>query len=138
MKFLEPFQPQNSKTYPLLIGSVATFVFVGFYFYSGFRTFGETVGFNLSSTIVGLIFALVLPSIVLSPVLVSISARYRWAFFTSLLFGCMIGEFQLLHDEAAFAKQAAGATTIYSRDRAWPNGNSSLVFVPGQGIHDSG
>lgn len=117
-----------------------------FLIYGVGRTMCETVGFSGRAPISG--FALA--SLLLIPILTAefVAIRHseqrallaRSALFilsSSLLFGCLVSELWILHDEKQFASEVSAILPqrIYSRPRAWPNGVCALVFVPGQGIH---
>jgi len=147
MKTSELAQIRTYAFQALSIACAGTFAFAAFYLYSGFRTFSDTVGLTLNLGLWGLVAGLVVPFVVFVPALLSLN-NWLWPqqpakplvllIFASQLTGCVTGEILLTRDEAAFAREASGATTLYVRDRAWPNESSSLVYVPGQGIHDSG
>jgi hypothetical protein len=56
------------------------------------------------------------------------------------LCGTIVAETWIWNDERAFAAEVRqlvdnGRDAHYSRARRWPSGNSSLVYVPGQGVH---
>jgi hypothetical protein len=58
-------------------------------------------------------------------------------FMLSLLLGNIVSEGWIQLDEARFRHEVArqDKTSVYSRARAWPNGNASLVHIPGKGYH---
>lgn len=122
-------------------------VVVGFWLYGIGRTMRETVGFNVTALCSGLLLGFALPLTVFLPLLIS---RTVWpvlkswtelssfrALVVALLIGCLLSESWILRDERKFSAETSQATLDrpYSRPRAWPNTGSSLIFVPGKGIH---
>jgi len=117
---------------------------IGFLLYGIGRTMRETVNFNTTASLSGLLLGVVLPLIVILPVLIAKKLWFRtvaWpgslllvAFVASLLVGSLVSEAWILRDEARFSAETTNAIP-YSRPRAWPNQTCSLVFVPGKGTH---
>lgn len=138
----------KSRKIVLAIAIAIGFV-VGFWFYGMGRTMRETVSFNITASLCGLFLVVFFSLIgVLTVILVKgiVFAGKKWpmtslfaAFIIALLIGSLISEASLLQDEARFAAEVSKANpqTIYSRARAWPNGDCSLIFIPGKGIHST-
>jgi hypothetical protein len=129
----------------VLVGTIGPMS--AFWLYGLGRTMRETVNFHPDAAICGLLLGVVGPLLTLTVALlighVCFGLELRQsrplaiAFIVSLLVGSLVSEAQILADEVSFSGEviAAGSTTVYSRPRCWPNRGSSLVFVPGRGIH---
>jgi glucan phosphoethanolaminetransferase (alkaline phosphatase superfamily) len=120
---------------------------VGFWFYGIGRTMRETVSFNTTASLSGLVLGCVLPLLVLIPLFVAQKLWFREktssvslllvVFTVSLLVGSFASEVWILQDETRFSVEADKSNTLYSRPRSWPNQVCGLVFVPGEGIHST-
>lgn len=131
----------------MAISSLFVLLFaLGFWLYGGGRTLRETVGFDVLASLSGLFLGFFLPMIFALAILVWsriwTSQMRRLPVLSSalamtLILGSVVSEFWILRDEARFSNEASGREVIYSRERAWPNQDCSLVYVPGQGIHST-
>ena len=138
----------KSRTTFLVLAIVVGFV-GGFWLYGVGRTMRETVNFNTTAFLSGLLLGVGLPLIVVLPLLIAKKLWFRdkvWpvslllvAFVASLLVGSFASEAWILRDEARFSAETTNANpaTPYSRPRVWPNQTCGLVFVPGKGIHST-
>jgi hypothetical protein len=120
---------------------------VGFWLYSVGRTMRETVSFDSAALCFGLLLGVILPSVAVLPLLLARTVWPKlklwtppWAFVAlglALLVGSVLAEWWILRDERRFSDEVSKASlnSPYSRPRAWPNGTSTLVFIPGKGIH---
>jgi hypothetical protein len=138
----------KTKTTTLVFAIVVGFA-VGFWLYGIGRTMRETVNFNTTALLSGLIFGVALPLAVVLLLLIAFKLCFleRWwpvcllfvVFAVSLLGGSLASESWILWDEARFSAEVSKANgrNPYSRPRAWPNQGCSLVFVPGMGIHST-
>lgn len=138
----------KSRTTLFVLATIVGFA-VGFWLYGVGRTMRETVNFNTTAFLSGLLLGVALPLIIVLPLLIAKKLWFRekvWpvslllvAFAVSLLVGSFASEAWILRDETRFSAETANANaaTPYSRPRAWPNRTCSLVFVPGKGIHST-
>lgn len=136
----------KSRATLLLVATVAG-LGIGFWLYGIGRTMRETVNFNVTASLFGLLLSIVIPLLVLLPVLIGKKLWLReklWplssllvVFATCLLVGSFASELWILRDEARFSAEVAKTNNAnpYSRPRTWPNQTCSLVFVPDKGIH---
>lgn len=126
---------------------VLTLAFVlSFWLYGVARSMCETVFFSPTATARGVVLGVALPWTVFLLISMTRAAargesrgtlRGLGGITLAMFLGSAVSEVSLLFDEARFARETSGATTIYSRPRAWPNGTCSLVFTPGKGMHST-
>ena len=132
----------------LLILAIVVGLATGFWLYGMARTLRGTVNFDIATLVTSLLFGVVFPLLIVSPPL--LAAKKYWfhdkmwpppswfvAFGVCLLVGGLASEGWILHDEARFVEEVSKTNNqvLYSRSRAWPYQNCSLVVVPGEGIH---
>jgi len=114
-----------------------------FWLYGAGRTMCETTGFTLRASLCGVLLGAGIPAVIGAAVLVvrlrdprAITNRVLWLLL-ALFSGSGISEAVILRDEQNFFHETHDVQTIRSRARAWPNTLTSLVFVPGEGIHST-
>jgi len=120
---------------------------VGFWLYGAGRTICESTGLDGRAQLAGMLIGVLLPA---SAICVVRAVIMYWSVgrqavprgtlvscTVGLLLGSVLSESCILWDEHKFAAEVSGLEKPYSRPRAWPNGASSLVFVPGSGIHST-
>jgi hypothetical protein len=113
---------------------------MAFVLYAAGRTMAETFGLTLRGSASGLLIGFLAPLAVSVLIAFAVVRKPRAGFAIGalLLAGCLLSEAWLLRDEYRFEREvAARAQQRYSRPRVWPNGASSLVFIPGRGIHST-
>ena len=110
---------------------------LSFWLYGGGRTMCETVGITWAGFRCGAIVGVGGP--MLAALLFVPIVRRKKAFVVALtsavVAGAIASELWILRDERIFIREVENRASLYSRARAWPNHRSSLVFVPGRGIH---
>jgi|GEM_PF-1816539 len=126
----------------LLYGCIA---FISFHQYGVGRTFVEAVGLTAKGFTAGLLFGFGVPLLILLPLIALLKYLYTWDWRKTkrllavscvfLCAGCVIAEIYVSHDESQFLQLTTDTHTLISRDRAWPNQSSSLVYIPNQGAH---
>jgi hypothetical protein len=129
----------NWRNCGLVLTTIVAFS-LAFWLYGIGRTMRETVTFTASGWVFGMLLSFFLPLLLILPMIralrdVRATAKLAALIGAALLAGSVTSEVAILQDEHRFSMEAARATGVYSRPRAWPNGAGSLVWVPGQGIH---
>jgi len=136
---------KSVRTVGICLISVLMFA-LGFWLYGGGRTLRETVGLDIKASFSGLFLGFLLPMVAALTILATSRIWFpkmrpliclSVALAVALLLGSFASEFWILRDEARFTREANGRGNIYSRDRAWPNQDCSLVFIPGRGTHST-
>lgn len=118
---------------------------IAFCLYGVARMMCETVGFHTRASIIGLLFGVCLPTLATIPAIFvtqRLFGNLKPRILLSIILGAAIGllagsvlsEYWILVDEISFTSEAA-STVPYSRPRAWPNTNCSLVYSPNTGVH---
>jgi len=119
----------------------------GFWMYGCLRTMQETVGFNIQTTSISILFTAALSTPIILflflgfKLILKIKAKANTLaisiFYLSIILGSSVSECWILQDERNFSREISqiSPTEVYSRARAWPNEAALLVFVPNEGIH---
>lgn len=134
----------NARIAFVMVTMVLTFP-IAFWLYGIARTMCETVGFHTRASILGLVFGVCLPALATIPaifVMRRLLENLKPKMLLSIILGAAIGllagsvlsEYWILVDEISFMSETA-STVPYSRPRAWPNTNCSLVYSPNTGVH---
>ena len=118
---------------------------MSFHQYCAGRSFVEIVGTSPRGVEAGLLFGLLFPLLLLLSLILSFKFLYTLdkrrtqqlicTCCISLIFGCSLAEIYVSHDELQFLQKVSHSSIMISRDRAWPNQNSSFVYIPGRGVH---
>ena len=111
-----------------------------FWMYSILKSMGETLGFRIEIFLRDLSLVTLAPLLLTLPILPTFVSRRRLTNFVSAIvaasiIGSAVAEATIFADERRFMSECQHRTGLYSRPRAWPNGGSSLVYVPGRGVH---
>lgn len=119
----------------------------GFWLYGAGRTICESTGLDGRAQLAGMLIGVVLPTSAMCLVMAvirywsvgrrAVPCGWLVSVTVGLLLGSVLSESCILWDEHKFAAEVKGLEKPFSRPRAWPNGASSLVFVPGSGIHST-